>query len=168
MKAPTKGKKSPRNLPVKFDESLTSHFPTTAAAPSLPVPPHVSTRQIRVIVWLLCIAAAAGAGIGIGRLILANTHFEAISEPAIPIATASIMVAPAPSYSIAAPIPVVDAPMARSAALASPTSQANGGSPLTTVETSQFQPSADISALQPGFTPYSNLQGTIGVPSPIK
>src|SRR5437879_7878935 len=88
MNTSYKAKKSPRNQPVKFDETLAAALP--AAAPVSR--PRLSLRQIRIGLGIIWVAASLTAGLGVGRLIKAATAPLASSEAPAPVATANLAV----------------------------------------------------------------------------
>jgi len=157
MPTPLKAKKTPRNQPVKFDETLSAALP---AAPLPAAAPRFGASQIRlglIAVWML---AAVTGGIGIGRLI-ANSRNTAAPVAAMPVASASIQPAQAMAFTIS-PANAAVSPSLKVAGTSASPDQAQVGQPFATAAGIVFQPAAGPSSLQPGFTHFARTQGNLG------
>jgi len=157
MPTPLKAKKTPRNQPVKFDETL------SAVLPSATIPaaaPRFTTDQMRIGLVIIWILAAATAGIGLGRLILSSRSTTA-PVAAFPVATAGVNIAGAPAFTLK-PAQPVPSPSLKVAGKGSSPDQAQVGQPFATAAGIVYQPAAGPSSLQPGFTPFGHTQGNAG------
>jgi len=161
MTTPPKAKKTPRNQPVRFDESLIQTLPLVMLAPARTSaqPTRKNLQAGLVIAW---ITATLCAGVGIGRLIIASQEVS-ILEPPAPVATAEVRVAPLKTDTITLAQPVAEqlAGIAPATAIA----QAQAGQPFAVIATSAYQPAADSDALQTGFNHLGRIQGNIGTPA---
>jgi hypothetical protein len=162
MPTPAKPKKTRRNQPVVFKETLTPVLPTAPAIPSLPAAPAlpaISTRALQVILVIVWIAAAIAGGIGIGRLIIATTtHPRAL--PGLPVARAAVGVAPLPAAAAVLPVRPVAPTSSLAVAPAGSAQQAQAGTPFATAGSNWSQAAGPD--VQPGFASFGQVQGNIG------
>jgi hypothetical protein len=165
MTKPPKAKKSPRNQPTIFDESLMA---TLTQAPAQHQPSHTPSRlaarfSLRHALAIIWVAAAITGGIGLGRVFVAYQIAQLTYEPAVPVATASVYVASLVTPDFTAQ------PSSSSGDIAVTTNlsvdQAQAGQPFAVLASSSLQASSNT--LQPGFVPYFGTQGTIGT-DPIR
>jgi hypothetical protein len=159
--APEKPKKTRRNQPVVFKETLAPAAPSLPAAPVLPA---ITDRHMRYLLATVWIAATVLAGIGIGRLVAARVA-SAPALPGLPVARASVNVAPlAPADDSAVAVRSAAGTLTVTPSLAvkpsSATDQAAAGTPFQTAGTGWFQGAGPD--LQPGFAAYGRVQGNIG------
>lgn len=160
-KTTRKARKTSKNQPITFQESL---VPTMPLAPALPRPaqtlgmPHLSDRALRsgiVVVWIMAMVAA-GAGLGL----LMRSHVTSVTPPPVPIASASINVAATPSQAIAGSAKAVQPELA--IAPSQSVDQARAGQPFAAAGIQIYQSTADLDALQPGYWSAPSPQGTRG------
>ncbi|HEX3082647.1 MAG TPA: hypothetical protein VHQ86_05380 [Candidatus Saccharimonadia bacterium] len=165
MSTPIKAKKTRRNQPVTFEETLSAApVMPVAAAPAEKAGPRLSNRQFQGALVLVWMAAAVIGGIGVGRLILA-TKAPVSFEPPVPVAKATVVVAPAPATAaIVLSRPVFAADLAH--APATSPMQAQVGMPVSTLSLASIQGAKGPAGLQPGFNPTGFPQGNIGT-SPV-
>jgi hypothetical protein len=148
--APEKPKKTRRNQPVVFKETLAPAAPSLPAAPVLPA---ITDRHMRYLLATVWIAATVLAGIGIGRLVAARVA-SAPALPGLPVARASVNVAPlAPADDSAVAVRSAAGTLTVTPSLAVKPSSATDG-------TGWFQGAGPD--LQPGFAAYGRVQGNIG------
>lgn len=160
MTTPPKAKKSPRNQPIVFDETL-----DLAASNLSLLGPHkrLNARQVRGLLIVIWAAASVFGGIGLGLLLRGDQNLVA-DQPPLPVATAAVTVRPMePSGSIALAQPNLynNLPVVTPRAI----TQAQAGQPFAVVSLSTLQPGS--ATLQPGFTPYGRAQGNRGT-APVR
>jgi hypothetical protein len=160
MNTPAKPKKTPRNKPLKFDETLSVSMPVPATSP---VTARLTFRQIRLILGLIWVLAAVMAGIGIGRLIHNASTPLAKAEAPVPVASAQIQVLAASAFLTPAIIAenIYVQPTLRVES-STAVNQAQVGTVITTLNSSMYQPATEPDSLQPGFNHFGRPQGTIG------
>ena len=159
MKTPAKAKSNPRNQSPEFNEALSAALPAPAAVGAQP---GLSSRQIRWGLGIIWVAAALLAGVGLGRLIH-QSRLATLGEAPAPVATARVSVTPLSAVKTAAIAPASPAVTgALAVAPASGITQAQAGTPLSTLSAADFQPADGSDALQPGFTHFGHSQGNIG------
>lgn len=156
-----KAKKTKRNQPVVFDETLS----TTMLLPAAPVAAAPATARTRtnpakfglVAIWIL---AALAAGVGVGRLIKDSAQ-PVMFDAGTPIATADLTVTPVlDGTAIAQPV-YTDEP-ALTVQSSAAVMQAQAGNITATVSAAGYQPATNMTVLQPGFALYNRVQGTTG------
>jgi hypothetical protein len=159
MPAPAKPKRTRKNQAPTFNETLNPAFaPVVPVAPELPV---ISTRQLRVALWIVWIAAVILGGIGIGRLIVTTRNApQTRAEAPVPVAKAAVNVTPLAEAASLRVAPIAPVPATLTATPATAVAQAQAGSPFQTAAISTLQ-TADAS-VQPGFAPFGRVQGQIG------
>lgn len=163
MNGPVKAKKSPRNQPPKFDETLSS------ALPARPIPvagPRDPLSRVRLALGIVWISAALLAGIGIGRLINELNSAVLTSTAPTPISEELVSVTSAAALKTAAIEPAVPAQAPDlTVQPAADVTQAAAGNIFATSSSSLLQPSGGSDALRPGFSHFGHSQGNIGTAS---
>ncbi len=169
MTTPPKAKKTPRNQPIKFDETLTLKIPEQPTLPYLAQvsnavkPARFTLRQIKIGLWAIWMLAAIFAGIGVGRLILNGRKSAEVTVAAAPVATANLKVVTMKNPEITAALPVSRPGL--TVGTSNAIAQAQAGTPASTVGVAALQPAASSDAQQPGFDRLSRIQGNAGVPA---
>jgi len=163
---PTKAKKTPRNRPVTFEESLVAANFGPAATPAAPAnTSRLSDKQWRLALSLVWAGAAITLGIGLGRLILLARTSPLAAEQPVPVAKANIhvvsMVVPAVTLARA----TIQPGLVRSTA--TNPKQAQVGTPISTLSGFTLQGATGSDALQPGFNHFGRPQGNIGT-TPVR
>jgi hypothetical protein len=125
--------------------------------------PRFTRGQIRLGLAVIWMAAAATAGIGIGRLIVAGQHSTTTVEAPVPMAVAHVRVMPVAPAIIGRSLPVSQPNLV--VVPSSDAAQAQAGMPFQPVGATAYQ--AADRTLQPGFTAFGSLQGSVGT-APVR
>jgi hypothetical protein len=160
MPKPPKAKKTRRNQPVVFDETLIATLPLTpapAAHQESTRSPRLTARQIHLGLGLIWILAAITGGIGIGRLILEARRPATVEAP-VPVATAEVRIIPLTTTVITTSHQVTQPNL--TVGSSSAVSQAQAGQPFAVMALASYQ--AATPDLQPGFLPAGLPQGNLG------
>lgn len=151
-----KAKKTKRNQPVVFDETLAQALPLPAAAAPARVRPNPAKLGL-IVIWVF---AALAAGVGVGRLIK-DAAQPVVFDAGTPIATADLMVTPVlDGTAIAQPVYTDEPALAVQSSVA--VTQAQAGNITATVSAAGYQSATNMTVLQPGFALYNRVQGTAG------
>jgi|GEM_PF-2000699 len=160
-KATRKPRKTAKNRPITFQETMTPALPLAPALPlpaALPGLPRWSRRTVRNLLVTIWVLAALAAGIGLGLRF--RYHPVAASPAPAPVAIASLSV----TRTTAAGISAIAAPQTQNLHV-TPSASVNQADivPLfAATSATSYQPAAGPEALQPGYASAASPQGTQG------
>lgn len=154
-------KKTRRNQPAPFTETIAMPLPEAVALPR----PHMSPRLQQGAIMGMWVLACIALGVAYGMWLSSRT--ASVVMPGIPVAQANLTAFPsASSLTVAAPVNTTDsAPLM---VVTDPSvAQAQAGNPVATASLGLYQPALAAAELQPGFLPFGYPQGTVGT-APVR